>query len=77
MIAVEEAKDNVRVFLKEKVSEDIREASSNGKQEVRVYLDTDFELVEELLGDIRTRGYKVYLHGIKYTNGYALDISWK
>ena len=77
MITAEHAKKNVRHFLKEKVSKVIEETSSNGQQEVRIHLDADFELVEEVLSELRTRDYEASLDGYKYSNGFALDISWK
>lgn len=77
MITLEHAKKNVRYFLKEKTSNAIEEASSNGQQEIRVYLNSDFELVEEVSSELRAQGYKAELDGYKYSNGYALDISWK
>lgn len=77
MITAEHAKKNVRSFLKEKVSKVIEETSSNGQQEVRIHLDADFELVEEVLSELRTQGYEASLDSYKYSNGFALDISWK
>jgi hypothetical protein len=77
MITAEHAKKNVRHFLKEKVSKLIGETSSNGQQEVRIYLDADFELLEEVLSELRTQGYEASLDGHKYSIGFALDVSWK
>lgn len=77
MITAEHAKKNVRYSLKEKTRNAIEEASSNGQQEIRVYLGSDFELVEEVLSELHTLGYKAELDGYKYSDGYAVDISWK
>lgn len=77
MITPAQAKDNVKCALKHKVSAAIEVASNNGQQKTQVYLDTDFELVEEVLNELSSLGYKASSDGIKYPFGFALDVSWK
>lgn len=77
MFNLKKAKNNVREFLEKETNRQIENASNIGKQEVSIWLDADYSLIEEVVNKLDREGYKTKSDPEKTGMGYELHVSWK
>lgn len=77
MFNLKKAKNNVREFLEKETNRQIENASNIGKQEVSIWLDADYSLIEEVVNKLDREGYKTKSDPEKTEMGYELHVSWK